>query len=113
MRSVEQNSIGAALFCQVLNLVIVKKGEAEIPGLTGTPWPPFHPLDRLDICALREAPFPVLFVPFGTGPCGTSHTQSCTLHPTSNPNGGAVTHRTGSTKVVVSRPSASEPHGMT
>ena len=68
MRSVEQNSIGAALFCQVLNLVIVKKGEAEIPGLTGTPWPPFHPLNRLVIGALREAPFPVLFVPFGTRP---------------------------------------------
>ncbi len=82
MRSVEQNSIGAALFCQVLNLVIVKKGEAEIPGLTGTFWPPFHPLNRLVICAPREAPFPVLF-PSVPGPCGASHTQSCTLCPTS------------------------------
>ncbi len=81
MRSVEQNSIGAALFCQVLNLVIVKKGEAEIPGLTGTLWPPFHALNRLGICALREAPFPVLLpsVPAPAAHRTLSHAHSTLL----------------------------------
>ena len=55
MRSVEQeqNSIGAVLFCQVLNLVIVKKGEAEIPGLTGTPLASLSP--STSPCYLRPA----------------------------------------------------------
>ena len=81
-----RNSIG--LCCQVLNLVIVKKGEAEIPGLTGTRWPPFRPLHRLVICALREAPFPVLFpsVPAPAAHRTLSHARSALL--VSTPCGG-------------------------